>query len=249
VRFVLLIFHLLVLLPSFGKGILCLTFDDRNFDSWTNAIPVFREYNAHATFFPYGQLDEHEVACCKILSDEGHTIGSHTVGHVDVTAATKHWWNRLLFYRRQIEPQVVSLQSQGIAIQSFAYPCSKCSAETDRFLGQWFSHLRGGAHYGYTTNGVSIIQLNDLFCPASQVNSQLCLLGVGVGDFYKTDISDLKKGILRAAQNDEILVLYSHAIVSDEVSDSGVDIRLSELTALLRTAKENNLALKGFNEL
>jgi len=70
-----------------------------------------------------------------------------------------------------------------------------------------------------------------------------------LGIFYKTDISDLKKGILRAAQNDEILVLYSHAIVSDEISDSGVDIRLSELTALLRTAKENNLALKGFNEL
>ena len=40
------------------NGVLCLTFDDRHFDSWTNAIPMFRKYNAKVTFYPHGNLSK-----------------------------------------------------------------------------------------------------------------------------------------------------------------------------------------------
>lgn len=40
-----------------GKGALVMSFDDRNFAAWENAAPLFRKYDARATFFFCGALD------------------------------------------------------------------------------------------------------------------------------------------------------------------------------------------------
>jgi len=37
---------------------LILSFDDRNFDDWIDAMPIFEKYGAHATFFVSGEIDE-----------------------------------------------------------------------------------------------------------------------------------------------------------------------------------------------
>ncbi len=36
-------------LSAIQHGIVCFTFDDRNFSGWLNAIPLFQQYNVHAT--------------------------------------------------------------------------------------------------------------------------------------------------------------------------------------------------------
>ena len=40
-----------------GRGLLLLRFDDRNFDGWEKALPLFEKTGAHATFFINGAID------------------------------------------------------------------------------------------------------------------------------------------------------------------------------------------------
>ena len=233
-----------------AKGVLCLTFDDRNFDSWINALPILKQYNAHVSFFPYGSLGEYEKKSLKILSDAGHTIGTHTVDPLDVPSAMHHWWTRIFFFNRQLKPHIETLGECGIPVRHFAYPFGRRTEETDHYLSKYFMHLRGTAHYRYQElEGGGIVQLDDVFFTVSKVQSRLYLPGIGVGDFYKTDIEDLKKGIRRIAERDEVLVLFSHAIVQDEIADSGVNMRISELIELCKTATECGVLIKGFDEL
>jgi len=43
--------------PKMNSGSLLLSFDDRNFVDWENAVPLFEKYGAHATFFISGSID------------------------------------------------------------------------------------------------------------------------------------------------------------------------------------------------
>ena len=45
-------------LDNIKHGIVFFTFDDRNFDGWLQAIPLFEKYNAHATFMVSGEIDQ-----------------------------------------------------------------------------------------------------------------------------------------------------------------------------------------------
>ena len=59
--------HILIImttLPVFAAphGKLCLTFDDRFFDSWIKADEVFKKYDAHVTFFVCGKIDLEAVS-------------------------------------------------------------------------------------------------------------------------------------------------------------------------------------------
>ena len=38
-------------------GTLVLSFDDRNFNDWKKALPIFDKYDAHVTFFVSGPID------------------------------------------------------------------------------------------------------------------------------------------------------------------------------------------------
>ena len=62
-------------------GLLCLSFDDRNFDAWERCLPLFAKYGAHATFFVCGPIDARAEACLKKLSAAGHSVGLHGQRH------------------------------------------------------------------------------------------------------------------------------------------------------------------------
>lgn len=68
-----------------GRGALCLTFDDRNFDAWERCIPLFGKYGAHATFFVCGEIDERAERCMKRLAAGGHSLGLHGLRHRKAT--------------------------------------------------------------------------------------------------------------------------------------------------------------------
>ncbi|MBR4172720.1 MAG: polysaccharide deacetylase family protein, partial [Kiritimatiellae bacterium] len=74
-------------LTSGGRGALCLTFDDRNFDAWERNIPLFEKYGAHATFFVCGAIDARAEKCMRRLSAAGHSIGLHGMRHQKATDA------------------------------------------------------------------------------------------------------------------------------------------------------------------
>ncbi|TWD73343.1 peptidoglycan/xylan/chitin deacetylase (PgdA/CDA1 family) [Kribbella amoyensis] len=74
-------------LAAGNKKVLFLSFDDGPDPVWTPRIlQILRKHGAHATFFQLGRMQaEHPGLREQILAD-GHTIGSHSISHAQLTA-------------------------------------------------------------------------------------------------------------------------------------------------------------------
>ena len=57
--------------PAPEHGVICFTFDDRNFDDWIAALPLLRKYDAKVTFFVCGKIDAAAAEKLKMLKAEG----------------------------------------------------------------------------------------------------------------------------------------------------------------------------------
>jgi peptidoglycan/xylan/chitin deacetylase (PgdA/CDA1 family) len=98
-----------------------LSFDDTDLDQFTLAKPVMDEYNFKAVFFIMTvslnkprYMSKEQV---KQLSDEGHTIGSHTWDHMNVKKFEEKDW------AIQVEKPLKQLEEiTGKPIRYFAYP-------------------------------------------------------------------------------------------------------------------------------
>ena len=55
------------------RGVLCLTFDDRNFQYWLAAMPIFRKHGAKASFFIRGEINAEALEVIAALKADGHT--------------------------------------------------------------------------------------------------------------------------------------------------------------------------------
>ena len=127
--------------PCAAKGVLCLTFDDRNFDAWERNIPLFAKYGAHATFFVSGKIDERAEKCMRRLSAEGHCIGLHGFRHQRARLALSKLGEEG-YIREEILPQLSVCREKGLDVRSFAYPYRDRSSETDAILLRHFDCLR-----------------------------------------------------------------------------------------------------------
>lgn len=66
--------------------LVALTFDDGPDVRWTpQAMAALTAYGAHATFFQLGDAVEDEPSLSREVHAAGHEIGSHGVGHLDLT--------------------------------------------------------------------------------------------------------------------------------------------------------------------
>ena len=129
---------------SSSKGILLLSFDDRNFTGWENALPIFERTGSHATFFVSGPIDEEAVASMRRLSAAGHSVGLHGLNHGNADKMIAET-SPEEYYRADILPQVEAAQAAGLKITSFAYPNCRRTEEADQlFFSHGFSYVRGG---------------------------------------------------------------------------------------------------------
>ncbi len=77
--------HQLILQP----GEVVLTFDDGPRPGKTERIvQALDEYGVKATFLMLGSSAEHHPELVRLVADSGHTIGTHTYGHVDLTTVS-----------------------------------------------------------------------------------------------------------------------------------------------------------------
>ena len=228
-------------------GILVLTFDDPRYDDWIRQLPLFERYGAHATFFPCGHIGTNEIAKLKRLAAAGHSIGIHTEHHRDADRAFAEEGAHT-FLRNEIEPQLKACADAGLGIRYLAYPNNRHTPMTDGFLAGRFRRFRAGVRdmTGYRTNGTSIVTLDRAFFPVADLPKHRVMEGTGVGAYYSTDIEDLCRGVRRAAERDEVLVLFSHDISEHP---GRVGMRTEWLERLLATAKECGVAVRGFDEL
>ena len=241
--------------PSEEKtGLLVLSFDDRNFDDWLNAIPIFEKYGAHATFFVSGPIDDKASRTMKRLSEAGHSVGLHGLRHAnaDTAVAAKGAEH---YFKEEIEPQMEICRVAYIPARSFAYPNCRWSDETDElFRKKGFSHVRGGhkgvAPYdpkGEMQAGLKPIHTVDrAFFPVDESPMRFRLDTVIAGEAYHTDIEDILACIRRAAERKEVFVLTSHGIRPDA---KGINLKTEWLERILVTAKGCGVAAIGFDEL
>ena len=218
-----------------ARGVLLLTFDDRHWEKWEAVQPLFAKHKAHVTFFPYGNLDASALAALRRLKDAGHTVGIHTAHHKNAAPFFAKKGGEA-YWSEEVLPQKKALESAGIRAETFAYPCSDRTVETDRLLlGKGLVRLRSGK------GG----DLNVVF-PAKELSSRRMVEGLGVGAHYKTDIEKVCALIRRLAKEDLALVIYSHDIAPEP---SKIGMRTEWLGKILATAEENHVAVKGFGEL
>jgi peptidoglycan/xylan/chitin deacetylase (PgdA/CDA1 family) len=109
----------------FGKELpanpVMITFDDTRLDQYTAALPELNKHGFKAAFFIMtvslgrpGYMSKEQV---KQLSDEGHTIGSHTYDHQNVKKYTdKDWEQQVAKPSRQLK------EITGKPVEYFAYP-------------------------------------------------------------------------------------------------------------------------------
>jgi peptidoglycan/xylan/chitin deacetylase (PgdA/CDA1 family) len=98
-----------------------ITFDDTRVDQYTVALPELNKYGFKGVFFimtvSLGRPGYMETAQVKQLSDEGHTIGSHTWDHKNIKKYTVDDWVQ------QIQKPSKQLETiTGKPVDYFAYP-------------------------------------------------------------------------------------------------------------------------------
>ena len=236
-----------------SKGILLLSFDDRNFAGWESALPLFARTNAHATFFVCGQWDEEAVSAMRRLSAAGHSVGLHGLAHANADKMIAET-SPEEYYRQEVLPQVEAARRAGIPFTSFAYPNCRRTEEADQLLfSHGFSFVRGGLGLTpFDPEGRRVAEWKPLVSiprtafPVAELPSHRLLNTLLVGEAYNTQIDDLLNCIRRIAERNEVLVITSHDIAPDA---HFINMKLAWLEAMLTTAAELGVAVLGYDEL
>ncbi len=241
-------------LPLAARGVLLLSFDDKNFAGWEAAAPIFAKYGAHATFFVSGDLPQEAVRSLKHLSEKGHSIGLHGLNHLNADAAVAER-GAAQYFAEDVWPQIDRARKCYVPFESFAYPNCRRSDETDAlFREKGFEHVRGGVKGAtpYDPDGVKqadrkpLVTNDAVFFPASDLPNRFRIDTIIVGEAYHTDIDEICACIRRAAERKEVLSVTSHDIAPDA---KHIHMKTEWLEKILATAAECGLAVIGFDEL
>ncbi|MBO4618841.1 MAG: polysaccharide deacetylase family protein [Victivallales bacterium] len=236
-----------------SKGILLLSFDDRNFAGWEAALPIFARTNAHATFFVSGPIDDEALSAMRRLADAGHSVGLHGLNHQNADEAIAAS-SPEEYYQAEVLPQLAPARDAGLRITSFAYPNCRRTPESDQlFFSHGFAFVRGGLGLtpfdpeGRLAEAWKPLANNPRTAfPASELPRHRLLNTLIIGEAYNTHIDDLLNCLRRIAERNEVLVVTSHDIAPDAKS---IHMKTAWLEALLATATELDIAVLGFNEL
>lgn len=240
-------------LPFGSAGVLVLGFDDRNFDDWEKAIPLFAKYGAHATFFVSGEFTPDAVRAAKRLRAAGHSIGLHGQHHASApeTIAKRGWAG---YCAAELDTVVRQCDVAYIPVRNFAYPNHLRDDGSDKSLLTRFDRLRGGLKgvRPYDPKGVRRAGLKPLatddrvFFPVAELPSRRVLASVLLGEAYNTDIEDVVACIRRAGERKETLVFASHGIRRDA---KGIHLKTEWLERMLAAARDAGVAVLGYDEL
>ncbi len=216
------------------NGIVCFTFDDRNFDGWIKSVDVFKKYNATASFFISGEIDNEALCAAKELYKAGHTVGLHTKNHADAP----EYFEKLgakAYFENEIMQQKQRLEENGIKVTSFAYPNNRRNDDTDAFLSQYFRRFRAGNS-----------NCSQKYIPVELLEQERVMGGFGIGEYYKTVKQDIFEKITFAAKQNVCMTFFSHNIKPDACH---IDMQSELLEEALCVAQNEEVAVIGFDEL
>ena len=158
------------------EGGVVMTFDDRNFDDWIKALPLFDEFGVKATFFISGKIDAPARNAIQQLRARGHAIGAHSVNHLK---AVEYFEENSpeSFLRREIDPQLKEFRAADVTAVSFAYPMSRNNTATDETLLKVFRHVRTGRSIAADKR---LSEDDAFFVPVLKIAEHGCLYGKGI---------------------------------------------------------------------
>ena len=239
--------------PFGSCGVLALCFDDRNFEDWERAIPLFAKYGAHATFFVSGEFTPDAVRASKKLLEAGHSIGLHGLNHRDVPELIAQK-GADAYFAAEIDRPKRQCDVAYIPVRSFAYPNNRRDDETDKVLERRFARLRAGIPgvRPYDPRGekrgelMPLVSDERVFFPVAELPRRRVLGGVILGEAYATDIDDVVACVKRAGARKEALVFTSHGIRPDA---KHIHMKTEWLEKILAAAKEADVAVLAFDEI
>ena len=238
-----------------AKGVLILSFDDRNFKGWRDAIPLFDKYGAHATFFVSGEIDNDVVRTMKLLRAHGHSIGLHGLRHADADTAVAKLGDFWKYYDEDIAKQKRTCDVCYVPVTSFAYPNCRRTEETDKgFYQAGYERVRGGVKDAapFDPKGVKqkdrkpLVTNEAVYFPAADLPKHRLINTVIMGEAYHTDINEICDCLRRVAKNREVISITSHDIGPDA---KFIHMKTEWLETMLKLAKELGIQVLGFDEL
>jgi peptidoglycan/xylan/chitin deacetylase (PgdA/CDA1 family) len=121
-----------------------LSFDDDFVDSWYATRDIFRELDAHVTFFVTRAQDltAPQLRNLHALRDDGHTIGNHGRKHRKATDfVAEHDVAR--YIADEVAAEDTTLREDGFAPRTYAYPFGSYTEEIDAAVAE-YAYLRRG---------------------------------------------------------------------------------------------------------
>ncbi|NLE64090.1 MAG: polysaccharide deacetylase family protein [Bacteroidales bacterium] len=197
------------------KGGIIFSFDDNYINEWFEFKKVFNKYQIKATFFIAHSylLDSGDIQKLKILEKEGHEIGCHGYRHLNcmdyVDSIDKYVENEII-------PAVYLLEKYGFQLHSFAYPFGPSTDLIDSALLTHFDYIRKAT---YNINDTTIDTYDDIFVSDNKTRISNAM---GIDYNYNISFENLETALERAANNNEILILYAHKI-DDSKKDYSIE--------------------------
>ncbi len=217
-------------------GIACFTFDDSQFVGWKDALALFRQYHAHATFFVHGAIGEAFTEDMRLLSEAGHSVGLHTQSHADAPAYFDKY-GEAAYLEKEVLPQLLACRAVGLPIHSFAYPNNLRDERTDLALKPYFNRFRAGI--GNATE-------DEIFVPIARLGEQIVMHGYGIGEYYHTIQDELTEKLRHAAETNTCVTFFSHSIAPQAKS---IHMPTELLEHCLRVCEQCEIKVLGFDEL
>ena len=229
--------------PGSSHAGIALTFDDNAVTNWYGIQDLLKKYNAHATFYvsSFGGRSEDEINMLKTMKENGHEIAFHGAHHTDVNEyLSDHSIEEYLNY--EIIPGIDLMKNAGLDPVDFAYPYGSENDDVTAVLETYFIHIRGTAYHG---SG----KLKDVDSVFYQYGSnEAHIYGIGIDDItYGNSLDDIYEGILRAKNEEKILIFYAHTpVVSNPQS---YQISHDRLEKILINASENDMKFYKISEI
>lgn len=230
---------------KFSRGAVCLTFDDAHFEKWVGALPLLKKYGAHATFFVTGDVNGKVIESVKKLLAEGHTVGTHGLRHRDAPPTIKQVGAEK-YVKDEIQPQLAAFTRAGIAVTCHAYANNRRDEKSDDALRRLAGLCRFRAGCLPEDKGKPPAERDSAFFPAAEAGSHPVMRGLGIGEYYNTEVEEVLAAVRRAADRNEVLTIFSHAI---QPGAKGIHMPTETLEAILKECSKLGVKAVGFDEL
>jgi len=136
------------------------------------------------------------------------------------------------------------MEEIGLKPESFAYPFGRSSDSLDQFLFQYFNILRHVTIEQLQPPSKEIDEIDEIYY---KFNGVRYAVGLGIDVNYKISQEMLKKVLIRAKVNEEVVVLFSHRPVDSSPQPYETDKKY--LNSLFKLTNELNLRSYRFSEL